>query len=381
MQTSGPYVNTLSPTASEGMLRPNGDPILGQAQTSSPPESGKEDNSYQEAVAIPSRQLFVGQVPASKQAGLAAQPSSIAPGALGPQATAGDATVVGQHSGEASAEQADSGLSRLQATLQLLEQVDVDTAAYVQQLQANPQQPAKSKEDPARSHAPGDDNADELPLEPGLQSIDAKAETANVTEQSFRTERQHTGDDGQHHDGNRQPVNDSGQGPMGDRQRPIGSGLPPTSNRNHGSDTGQQPADAYPCCEDTEQHADAIGQLTRHVSEPAEAHLPLATKLVAHPSDQQGLEEILSESDSQRLSAVEQSDDAASQPATAEKHAVRQEQEHHILAVELSAGQQRCNVLEAYLFILPVCMCLVLQTCIIHLLLCQTASGLAAARH
>ena len=351
MQTSGPYGDTLSftPMASEGMLRPNGDPILGHTQASIPPESGKEGNSHQEAVASPSRQLFVGQVPAAKQAELAAQPSFIAPGALG-QATAGDAPVVGQHSEEASAEQTDKGLSRLQATLQLLEQVDVDTAGYVQQLQATPQQPASFKEDPARSQAPGVDNSDKLPLEPGLRFIGAKAETADVTEQSFKAERQHTGDDGQHHDGNRQPVHDSGQGPISSGQHPNDGGLRPTSNRQHGSDIGQQPADTDPCCEDNEQHADAIGQhalLTRHVSEPVEAHLLAVAEVVAHPSDQQGLEEILSESDSQRLSAVERSDDAARQ-ATAAQHAVQQEQESYNLAVE-SSGQQHCNVSKASL--------------------------------
>ncbi len=344
MQTSGPYGHALpfTPTALEGLPYPNGDPIPGQTQVSSPSESGKEDNSYQEAVAVPSRQLFVGQVPAAKQAGLAAQPSSIASGALG-QGTAGDATTVGQHSLEVSAQQADNGLSRLQATLQLLEQVDVDTANCFQQLQALPQQlhHAKQMARSARGHASGDDNADKLPLEPGLQSTDAKAETADVTEQSFRAERQHTGDDGQHHDGNRQPVDDSGQGPVGRGQHPIGRGLPPTRNRQHGSDIGQQPADTDQCCEDNEQHA----LLTRHVSEPAEAQLPIAADLVADGSDQQ---EILSESDSQRLSAVERSDDAARQPTAAE-HAVRQKQESYNLAVESSAGQQRCNVLEAYL--------------------------------
>ena len=331
MQTSGPYGDTLSftPMASEGMLRPNGDPILGHTQASIPPESGKEDNIHQEAVASPSRQLFVGQMPAAKQAGLAAQPSFIAPGTLG-RATAGDATTVSQHSQEASAqeasaEQADNGLSRLQATLQLLEQVDMDTAEYVQQLQAIPQQPAHFKEDPGRSQGPGDDNADKLPLEPGLQSIDAKADTVDVTEQSFRAERQHTGDDGQHHDGDRQPIDDSGQGPMGSGQHPVGSGLLLTSNRQHCEDDEQQDA--------IEQHA----LLIRHVSEPAQAHLPAVAEAVAHCSDQQGLQEILSESNSQCLSAVERSDDAVRQPTAAE-HAVRQEQDSYNLAVESSAG-------------------------------------------
>ncbi|KAL0020040.1 hypothetical protein WJX77_006948 [Trebouxia sp. C0004] len=337
-QTLGPYGCALSftPTASEGLLYPNGSPTLGQAQASTHSKSGKEDNSHHQVAAIPSRQLIVGQVPAAKQARLAAQPLSIAPGALG-QATAGDAITVGQHPGEASAQQADNGLSRLQATLQLLDQVNVDTAGY---LQATPQQPANSKEDPARSQAPGDDDSDQLPLEPGLQSMDAKTETDDITEQSFRAERQHTGDDEQHHDGKRQPVDDSGQGPMGSRQHPIGTGLPSTSSRQHGSDIGQQPAHTDTCFEDNEQHADAVGQhalLTRHVSEPGEAHLPAVANLVAHCSDQRGLEETLSESDSQHLGAVTQADDAAS-PPTAAEHAVRQEQESYNEAVESSAG-------------------------------------------
>ncbi len=315
--------------ASESMLLPNEDPILGQTQASTPAQSGKEDDSYQQAVAVPSRQLFVGQAPAVKQAELAAQPLFIAPGALG-QATARDAATVGHHSEEASAEQADDGLSRLQATLQLLEQVDADTAGYVQQLQATPQQLTNFEEDPAGSLAPGDDNSDKLPLEPGLQSIGTKAETLDVTEQSFRAERQHKGDDGQHHDGNRQPIEDSGWGPMG-------SGQLPTSNRQHGS-IRQQTADTDLCYEDNEQHADAIGQhalLTGHVSEPA--HLPAVTEVLAYPSDQQGLEEVLSESDSQHLSAVTLSGDATRQ-ATAAEHAVRQEQDSYNLAVESSAG-------------------------------------------
>ena len=349
MQTSEPYGRALSfnPTASEGLPHLQGDPILGQTQASTPSQSGKEDNSHQQAVASPSRQLFVRQVPAAKQAGLAAQPSFLAPGALG-QATAGDTTTVVQHSEEASAKQADDGLSRLQATLQLLEQVGMGTAECFQELQAIPQQPANVKEDPARSQAPGDDNSDKLPLEPGLRSIDAKAETADVTEQSFSAGRQRTGDDGQHHDGNRQPVDDSGQGPVGREQHYIGSGLSQTSNRQHGSDIGQQPAHTDQCCEDNEQHADAIGQhalLTRHVSEPVKTPLLAVSEVVAHPSDQQGLEGILSEFDSQHLSAVTQSDDAANQPSAAE-HAVRQEQEHHKVAVESSAGQQHYYVLK-----------------------------------
>ncbi len=343
MQTSGPYGHALpfTPKASEGLPYPNGNPILGQAQASTPSESGKEDDNHQQAVATPSRQLFVKRVPSGKQAGPAAQPSSIAPGALR-QATAGGATTVSQPPQKASAQQADNGLSRLQATLQLLEQVDVDMAECVQQLQATPQQLANSKEDPARKHAPGNDNADQLMLEPGLQSIDAKAKAADVTEQSLRAERQHTGDDGQHLDGN-------GQAPIGSRQHPVGSGLPSASNRQQGSDIGQQPAGTDQCSEGNEQHADAIGQhasLTIHVSEPAEAHLPAFAEVVPHRSDQQGLEEILSESGSQHLSAVTQSDDAARQPTAAE-HAVRQQQESYNLAVESSAGQQRCNVFKA----------------------------------
>ena len=250
-----------------------------------------------------------------------------------------------QHSGEASAEQADNGLNRLQATLQLLDQVDVDTAEYVHQLQANPQQLSHAKEDPARSQVPRNGNSNQLPLEHALQSIGTKAETADVTEQSFRAGRQHIGGDGQHHGGNRQPVDDSGQGRMGGRQHPIGSGLPQTSSRQHGSDIGQRPDGAGQLSESIEQHADAVGQhalLTRRVSEPVEA----IAEVVAHRSDQQGLQEILSESDIQHLNAVTQSDDAARQPTAAE-HAVREEQEHCNLAVESSAGQQRYHVLKS----------------------------------
>ena len=135
---------------------------------------------------------------------------------------------------------------------------------------------------------------------------------------------------------------------MGREQHYIGSGLSQTSNRQHGSDIGQQPAHTDQCCEDNEQHADAIGQhalLTRHVSEPVKTPLLAVSEVVAHPSDQQGLEGILSEFDSQHLSAVTQSDDAANQPSAAE-HAVRQEQEHHKVAVESSAGQQHYYVLK-----------------------------------
>lgn len=346
MQTSGPYARATSftPMASEGLLYPNDNPSLGQVQASTPSEFGEMDDSHQQVVASPSRQLLFEQVPAAKQVGLAAHPLSIAPGALG------QATAVSPHSQEVSAEQTDNGLSRLQATLQLLEQVDVDTAGYVQQLQATPQQPADFKEDPARSQAPGDDNLGKLPLEPGLQSVNAQAETADITEQSFGAERQHTGDDGQYHDGNRRPVDDSRQGPMGRGQHSFGSGLAPTMNRQHGSDIGQQSANADSCCEDSEQHADAVGQyalLTSHTSQPAEACLPATAEVVARRSDQQGLEDTLSGSDSQHLGAATQSNDAANQPNAAD-HALQQEQEQYSLAVESSAGQQRCNVL-AYL--------------------------------